>query len=76
VVGEELQIKNIKLESVRELVQTLVHNVQELDKNGRETGLIVHGVVIPARESVAHRQPFALDQHTESLQGTVVGVED
>jgi len=80
VIGEKLQVELVELEGAGKLVDALVDSVKELDEDGREIGLVVAaavrgGVVVAPLEAVAEREPLALDEQREAVQGAVVGVE-
>ncbi len=76
VVGDKLQVELVELERIRVLYETLVHRVQELQKDGRKARLVVDGVVVAASEAVAHGEPLALDKHRKALDGAVVRVHE
>ena len=78
VVGEKLQVELVELEGAGKLVDALVDSVEELDEDGREIGLVVAvcGVVVAPLEAVAEREPLALDEEREAVEGAVVGVEE
>ena len=64
-----LEIVVRELESHWKLVEQLVHNVQELEEDGREGGVLVAVAQVAAIvESVSERQPLLLYQDSKSLK--------
>ena len=50
VIGEKLEQERVELERWRVLAYELIHAVEELQEDGRETRLIVYCVIVAARE--------------------------
>ena len=69
MIGEKFQEVVVEFKRQRKLIHDLMHDVQELQENGCESGCQGRGCVIRTMaEAVAKSQPFFLNECAEASE--------